>query len=182
MTNEADKIEMLYSPGEAIATLKIKESTLRKYAELFEKYGHSFNKNTQGHRGYTDSDVMLLKRVIETKNKPGMTLEAAVKSVVSVTKNESVAVTDTKDIALHEQHSKDIAELKETVSKQTEVIRELMKRLEERDRQKDERDKLLMEGIRQLQEQKQELLQLAAAKEEEAENKKGFWSRFFNRN
>jgi DNA-binding transcriptional MerR regulator len=42
-----------------------------------------------------------------------------------------------------------------------------------------ERDKKLMEGIRQLHDQKQELLQLAAAKEEE--NKKGFFARLFNR-
>jgi DNA-binding transcriptional MerR regulator len=41
-----------------------------------------------------------------------------------------------------------------------------------------ERDEKLMEGIRHLQEQKQELLQLAAAQEE---NKKGFFARLFNR-
>jgi DNA-binding transcriptional MerR regulator len=183
MSDETNTLEILYSPAEVSDTLKVKESTLRKYVGILESAGYNFSKNNRGHRQYKESDVIALKRFISASERSDMTLETAAEQLVSMYDTTAITLSDTTDITLQEKHSRDIADLKETVDRQTEVIRELMKRLEERDKKIEEqfreRDKRLMEGIRQIQDQKEELLQLAAAQEEE--NKKGFFARLFNR-
>jgi DNA-binding transcriptional MerR regulator len=183
MSDETSTLEILYSPAEVSDTLKVKESTLRKYVGILESSGYNFSKNNRGHRQYKESDVIALKRFISASERPDMTLETAAEQLVSMYKTTTITHSDTTDITLQEKHSKDISELMETVNKQTEVIRELMKCLEERDKkikeQFQERDKRLMEGIRQIQDQKEALLQLAANQEEN--NKKGLFARLFNR-
>ncbi|MFD6726048.1 MerR family transcriptional regulator, partial [Streptomyces sp. NPDC060131] len=69
MDPSQNEIEILYSPGEVSDTLKVKDSTLRKYCGILENAGYSFSKNNRGHRQYTDKDVMTFKKLIAaTKN------------------------------------------------------------------------------------------------------------------
>jgi DNA-binding transcriptional MerR regulator len=179
MTEKENTIEILYSPAEVSDTIKVKESTLRKYVNILESAGYVFSKNNRGHRQYKDNDVIALKRFIAASERPDMTLETAAEQIVAMYDMSSMTLTDTTDITLHEQHNKDISELKEIVENQSKVIQELIKRLEERDRHIEKRDKQLMDGIRELQDQKKELLQIAAANEEQ--KNKGFWSRVFGK-
>jgi DNA-binding transcriptional MerR regulator len=179
MTEKENTIEILYSPAEVSDTIKVKESTLRKYVNILESAGYIFSKNNRGHRQYKDNDVIALKRFIAASERPDMTLETAAEQIVAMYDMSDMTLTDTTDITLHKQHSKDISDLKEIVENQNKVIQELIKRLEDRDRFAAERDKKLLDGIKQIQEQKKELLQIAAANEEE--KNKGFWSRVFGK-
>jgi DNA-binding transcriptional MerR regulator len=179
MTEQENTIEILYSPAEVSDTIKVKESTLRKYVNILESAGYVFSKNNRGHRQYKEKDVIALKRFIAASERPDMTLETASEQIVSMYNKSIITHTDTTDIALQEQHSKDISELKEIVENQSKVIQELIKRLEERDIYAAERDKKLIEGIRELQEQKKEMLQIAATNE--AEKEKGFFARLFGK-
>lgn len=197
MTNEQNKIEVFYSPGDLCAMLDIRESTLRKYAVQLEKVGWEFAKNSNGHRQYTDTDIMAIRRVIQAKDKSDITLEKAAKQVVSMIQGKPTSVPATTDEKIEKRYSNDIKELKETVQKQTEFIKVLAEHLEERDKfiqqqlakqeeRSIKRDKKFMEAIRDMQEQKKEndeTRKLIAATQEkiEAQQKKGFLARLLGR-
>ncbi|EOP20093.1 hypothetical protein IIS_06029 [Bacillus cereus VD131] len=76
-------MKTLYSPSEVAEQLGIQSSTLRKYADVLEKEGYTFIKNERGHRKYSESDVMVLRKVINLKNDTDTTLENAAKQIVS---------------------------------------------------------------------------------------------------
>jgi DNA-binding transcriptional MerR regulator len=197
MSNEQNKIEVYYSPGDLCAMLNIKESTLRKYAVQLEKVGWKYAKNSNGHRQYTDTDIAAIRRIIQAKDKSDITLEKAAKQVVSMLKGEYTSVPATMDEGIEERYSNAIKELKETVQKQTEFIKVLADRLEERDKfiqqqlaKQEERsinrDKKFIEAIRGMQEQKKDndkTRKLIAATQEkiEAQQKKGFLARLLGR-
>ncbi|RAS78207.1 MerR family transcriptional regulator [Priestia endophytica] len=197
MSNEQNKIEVYYSPSDLCAMLDIRESTLRKYAVQLEKVGWKFAKNSNGHRQYTDTDIAAIRRVIQAKDKSDITIEKASKQVVSILKGKSASVPATMELEIEERYSDDIKELKETVQKQTEFIKLLADRLEERDKfiqqrlakQEEQllnRDNKLLETMRAIHEQKKEqdeTLRLIAATQEEmeAQKKKGFFARLLGR-
>lgn len=201
MSHEEDSIKVFYSPGDITAMLKLKESTLRKYAYQLERAGWKFGKNDQGHRQYTEKDVMAIRRLITSKENTSMTLEQAAIELVSMLKGESISVPATNEGIQNKDYSNDIAELKDLINKQTEVIRALSERLTERDQyiqrkfeEQDEklsnRDMLLLERLDMIEERKQEeaeaIKQIAAAKEElekelDTQKKKGLIARLFGR-
>ncbi|MFJ7367534.1 hypothetical protein ACIQWQ_26060 [Peribacillus frigoritolerans] len=57
MDPSQNEIEILYSPGKVSDTLKVKDSTLRKYCGILKNAGYRFSKNNRGHRQYTEKDV-----------------------------------------------------------------------------------------------------------------------------
>ena len=64
-----------HAPEDIATVLNIKPSTLRKYSLLLEQSGYTFQKNAQGHRWYTDTDLMALRKFITLKDSSGMNLE-----------------------------------------------------------------------------------------------------------
>ncbi|MFE0507912.1 hypothetical protein ACWF7H_26700 [Peribacillus butanolivorans] len=64
--------------------LGIKRQTVTKYARLLEQNGYNFHKDEKGNRNYTDSNIMMFKELIKQRNRPGITLEAAAKSIVAI--------------------------------------------------------------------------------------------------
>ena len=93
--------------------------------------GIAFLKNNRGHRQYTDKDVMTFKKLIAATKTSDMTIETAAEQLVSMYKQTGATVPATTDIASHEQHSKDIAELKNTVDIQNKLIISLAERLDQ---------------------------------------------------
>jgi DNA-binding transcriptional MerR regulator len=204
MSDEQNYTQVFYSPSDLIAMLDLKESTLRKYAYDLEKAGWKFGKNELGHRQYSERDIMAIRRLIAAKKNTSMTFEQAAKELVSVLKSEELAVPAKTNGPANDQQN-DIAELKELVNKQTEVIKALSERLterdqyiekyiqksfEEQDKRLSERDTMLLERLEMIEERKREQAEsikyIAAAKEElEAElktkQKKGFIARLFGR-
>ena len=204
MSDEQNYTQVFYSPSDLIAMLDLKESTLRKYAYDLEKAGWKFGKNELGHRQYNERDIMAIRRLIAAKKNTSMTFEKAAKELVSMLKSEELAVPAKNNGPANDQQN-EIAELKELINKQTEVIKVLSERLtekdqyiqnyiqerfEEQDKRLSERDTMLLERLEMIEERKREQAEsikyIAAAKEEleeelAAQKKKGFIARLFGR-
>ncbi len=199
MDSSQNEIEILYSPGEVSDTLKVKDSTLRKYCGILENAGYRFSKNNRGHRQYTDKDVMTFKKLITATKNSDMTIETAAEHLVSMYKQTSVTITDTTDITLHAQHSKDISELKNTIEIQNELIISLAQRLEQHSTYIEDstknRDNKMIEHFKVFQKENEKLHkeiklmnekleQIAETGKEAAvstETEKGFFARIFGK-
>jgi DNA-binding transcriptional MerR regulator len=171
----------IMSPNDVSTLLQIKESTLRKYSILLENVGYAFQRNNQNQRWYNDTDIVAFKKLISLKNSTDMNLKECAEAVLlwskggNVTQDLTTVDNDTK------RYNDDITELKAMVNQQNELLQELVKKIDQQqkyiDTKLEERDKRLLESVRGTQEIKQQLLQIAAAKEE----KKGFFARLFNK-
>jgi len=183
MSNDTNQSQMLMNANDVCALLGIKESTLRKYALILKDAGYQFHVNDKGQRGYLDQDVIVLKRFLEVKNNRDMTLEQSANAVIAWVRDSSMSLRVMDELKGNERYNEDIKELKETVKTQNELLQELMKKMDQQqqyiDRRLEERDTKLLESIRESQEVKEGLLQLAAAQEEE--KRKGFWSKLFGK-
>lgn len=161
-----DKVFIVYNPGDVAEQLGVKESTLRKYSLLLEKYGYEFNKNDRGQRGYTDSDIIVLRRMLDLKN-GGMTLEKAALTVCSWMKNKQITGGD---MVPERYNNHDIEELKELILELNKKVDQQQAYIEQR---LNEHDKLLTQAMRESLETKK----LIAA----AEEKKPWYKRIFKR-
>jgi DNA-binding transcriptional MerR regulator len=171
---------------EVAIQLEINPNTLRRWSIELEKYGYEFTRNEKDQRIYYDRDLVALTDFQKILHRT-QSLENAAKVVVKRVQDQENAekmlsviednsppsppITDFHEevSTLSGQVTKlvaEIADLKEFIQQQQTYIH---KRLEERDRK-------LMESLRQSQEERQALLQIAAVQEEK---KKGFFSRLF---
>lgn len=179
MTND----DVIMSPSDVSVLLDIKESTLRKYALILKDAGYHFQVNKNGQRWYYNKDVIAFKKLIEIKHNPDMTLEQAANAVVSHFKQSDISLPITVESQSVERYSEDLHELKETVQQQNILLQELMKKMDQQQQyineKLEQRDRKLLESLRESQEVKQQLLQIAAAAEED--RKKGFFARLFGR-
>jgi predicted RND superfamily exporter protein len=185
-----EKIEKAYTPKEVFTTLDIGDSTLRKWCLALEKNGYEFIRNDKNSRIYVEGDLVVLRH-FQNLVKENMPLDNASKLVVDrfgkgtfEVSTVSVPVEKTKERHdLDRSNNEDIKELKGLVENQNELIKELISRMDQQQKYIDEkleiRDKKLMESLRESQEERKALLQIAAAQEEE--KKKGFLARLFYR-
>lgn len=173
----------ILSPSDVSSLLQIKESTLRKYSLLLENVGYSFQRNNQNQRWYTDTDIVVLKKLMSLKNSTDMNLKECAEAVLLWNNGQVITQPLTVPSNDTERHDNDLNELKDLVNKQNELIKELISRVDQQqkyiDQRLEERDRTFMESLRESQEIKQQLLQVAAAHEEE--KKKGFFARLFNK-
>lgn len=72
-----------FQPKEVELQLGIKTATLRKYATKLEEVGYEFQKNPQGHRYYSDQDVMALRKLITIKDETGKNVGECAEHVVN---------------------------------------------------------------------------------------------------
>lgn len=161
-----DIVFIVYNPGDVAEQLGIKESTLRKYSLLLEKYGYEFNKNDRGQRGYTDSDIIVLRRVMDLKS-GGMTLEKAVLTVSSWVKNKQITCGD---MVPERYNNRDMEELKELILELNNKLDQQQVYIEQR---LNEHDKLLTQVMRE----SLETRKLIAA----AEEKRPWYKRLFRK-
>lgn len=171
----------ILSPSDVCTLLKIKLSTLRKYAIILKEVGYHFDENDRGQRAYYEKDVIAIKKFIEIKSANDMTLEQSANALmtwlgqsdmsVRVTGNNKEIDHDVLDSLI-----KKIDELTIRSEKQENFNMELLKILDRQqtfiEQNSKERDILLVGSMRQMLEERQ--LQIAATKEEE---KKNFWQR-----
>ena len=188
-----EKIEKAYTPKEVFTTLDIGDSTLRKWCLSLEKNGYEFIRNEKNSRIYVEGDLVVLRH-FQNLVKENMPLDNAAKLVVDrfgkgAFEVSTVSVPVDKDAfevgtdIVPEEKNNDIKELKDLVNNQSELIKELISRMDQQQKYIDEtlkeRDRKLMESLRESQEERKALLQLAAAQEEE--KKKGFFARLFSK-
>uniref|UniRef100_UPI00402AAD82 DUF3967 domain-containing protein n=1 Tax=Bacillus sp. DX2.2 TaxID=3073452 RepID=UPI00402AAD82 len=173
MAIEAGSSQLVYISKDVAMMLKVQESTLRKYCIMLEEAGYPFHKNEHGHRGFLDQDVITLRRLIEIKSHPDMTLKQACNAVMIWIKEKDVSEDDTNVITEAEQHNERYNELKEMIQQQNHLLEKLTHKLDAQQRYIDEklekRDQQFMSVIREIQEEKKILLETAATK------KKPWW-------
>jgi DNA-binding transcriptional MerR regulator len=184
--NDMENDDMIMSPGDVATLLDIKESTLRKYALILKDAGYHFNVNAKGQRWYYNKDVIAIKKLIEIKQNPDMTLEQAANAVVSWYNQSNVSLVITENEDNKDQHNDDITELKEMITQQNIMFQEVFKRMDQQQKYFEERmkqeqkDREMLYSLKEsMLEQKQIQLQIAAAQEEE--QKKGFFARLFGK-
>jgi len=174
MSEKPQQIQAVFSSSDIAITLKIQESTLRKYCLILEKSGYEFLKNENGHRAYFDADLILLKKFLELKKGTDMTLEQASKSVVAWKNGSDITERDTdedRDVL----HSNDLVDefksFKESQEKfNQELLNQLKKQQEYISNKLENRDQQLMLALKETLETKKQL-----ALTEAEEQKKKWW-------
>jgi hypothetical protein len=183
--NTNDK-QIIYTSSDMATLLKIQESTLRKYCIMLEEAGYKFHKNELGHRGFLNNDVIALKRLLEIKKHPDMTLKQACNAVTVWVKENSVTDRDTTDITKHDQHNDSYNTLshqfKDFQEQQMQFNQELLNQLKQQqefiETSLKERDQKLTEALRETLETKK---MIAAATEQQQQKKSSFWQRLFTK-
>ena len=185
---------ILMSAKEAASVLGIQNSTLRKYSQMLEKSGYRIHKNELGHRGFFPKDIAIIKRIVELSKSDDMTLDMAVNSVISMVGESQKSDSDTTEIVESPYITKDdfeayqrnqmelqkamYDEFKSSGEKQSELIKDLVKRLE--------RQEEINKRIEALEEEKQQLLESQEVEEEVAvsadtSKKKSWWQKFLGK-
>lgn len=189
--------EIVYSASEVYKRLGISDSTLRKYMEVLQREGFAVKKDNRGRRQYTDSDIMVIEKLIELSKHDGMTLEKAAKMIAQQIEkvNPDLIQEESEETDLVPFHIKQ--QLQEQYSVMAQEMNQSMlameKRLSEQAKQSNEeikasveahnervekrleaRDETLMKTLREMQETKRMMQEfrdeVAAAKE-----KKPWW-------
>lgn len=139
--------QIIYTSGEASKKLDLKESTFRKYVDVLEGEGYIIQKDNRGYRTFSTHDVMMVEKLMKYAKHDGMTLKKAAKMLVeqsNLPAHEGIEDNSMTSYGL-------MADLVQaSVDK---AIQGFEQRIDERE---SKRDKLLMETLRLMQEQKKE--------------------------
>lgn len=196
MIGDINSGQTVYNSSDVASLLKIQDSTLRKYALMLEEAGYKFHKNEHGQRGFFEKDVITLKKLIQIKKRPDMTLKQACNALMTTVNSESVSVSATSDITLQNRDNI-IAEFQEIVSNEIKkalhdqqefnqkLLHEFRKQIEQINRLVDivsqdqklfNQSKEVLDSI--IDDNKKAEIEAAAAEQTE---KKGFWRRLLGK-
>lgn len=161
MTEKMEQVQAVFGSNDVADVLQIQESTLRKYCLLLEKSGYEFLKNEHGHRAFFDDDIIVLKKMLHFKNKADMTLEEAAKSVVAWKNGNDITVSDTEEKRYITRYN-DLLEKFEAFQTQQiefnkELIQEIRSQREYINNRLEERDRLLVQSMRNTLEARKEI-------------------------
>lgn len=168
MSKEVVQTQSVYGSSDIADTLKIQESTLRKYCLLLEKVGYEFLKNEHGHRAFFDHDVIVLRKMISLKSSADMTLEEAAKSVLAWKNGNDIAVSDTEEKRYITRYNDLLEEFKSFQEQQMnfnkELIQEIRNQQEYIEDRLEQRDRLLMQSMRETLETRKEIAAVSEKK------------------
>lgn len=185
------RMDLPYSAKEVIDKIDIGDSTLRKWCLALEKQNYNFIRTDQNKRLFTEKDVFVLsqfKVLVQDKN---MSINNASAVVASKYVNEVFSnETEIEQVQKAPFSNETVEELRTEIEELKDMQNTILQHLEEQKKDKEElqkyieerleqRDQMLIESIRESQETKQQLLQIAATQEEE--KKKGFFARLFGK-
>ena len=143
-------MEKAYWNHEVAERLQMGKSTLRRWCLELEKQGYIFSKGEQESRAFTKQDVLILEKIKELQSE-GKKLEHAIKQVLS----EQEQVLLTSQIT---PYSVDIDWQVERAQLKQEVLAEIKKELLSSEQRifhrLEDRDQLLMQYVREMQETK----------------------------
>lgn len=165
--------------------LDINASTLRQWCLAMEKEGYEFHRNDKEQRIYYERDINLLfelKNLIDKTRNRDDAIKTVVSNFKSVDNAEKMLGVNEKEHDNITVSKSDLEELiQKSVEKAIEKEREAMFKVFEIKLNDtiEQRDRKLMESLRESQEERKALLQLAAAQEEE--KKKSFFARLFGK-
>ncbi|WP_243527032.1 DUF3967 domain-containing protein [Bacillus pseudomycoides] len=190
--------EIVYSASEVYKRLGISDSTLRKYMEVLQREGFTVKKDKRGRREYTESDIMVIEKLIELSKHDGMTLEKVAKMIaqrleIVDTNAETEESQETDLISFHiqqqlqQQYSVMAQEMNQSIlameKRLSEQAEQRSKRIEgsiERHNERVEkrleaRDENLMKTLREIQETKKLMQEFRAEVAAAKEKKKPWW-------
>lgn len=189
--------ELKYRLTDLADALGVKESTAKKYYLLIEREGYNFTREKNNHISFQESEVNMLKKMMELKSQPGTTLQDAVEEVVSMMK-AAHPDHNSHNLSKHNSYNPDeIKELKELIIQQSEMLKEQqqaiqrleskfndteLKQLESQETKEelpDTENKNSSESDEQVTEQPLENENTDRSTNEEVQEKKGFWKKLF---
>lgn len=122
--------------------LKIQPSTLRKYASMLDEKAKTefyFTRDDSNNRIYTKEDIAVVQRIIELKNRPGYTLEAAINEVIGLSYNSDI----NDAIAVNEENDNYLKALHSFVAQQNKYFEDYQSVLQKKDEQIDRLESLV---------------------------------------
>lgn len=139
----------IHSSKDVAKRLSIQPVTVRKYSQMLEEQGFSFEKDNNGWRQYSEDDIKYLEYLCNMKTM-GKSLEQAVNHIATLYRS-NLSISQPA-IALHEQNP-----LVEFIQAQQEFNQRILDRLEASEKRQIERDQNLLKAIKETQEVKKQL-------------------------
>ena len=140
---------IIYSSKDVAKRLSIQPVTVRKYSQMLEEQGFSFDKDEKGWRQYSEDDIRYLEHLCNMKTM-GKSLDEAINHIASLYRaNLSIAPSA---ISLQEGNP-----LIEFIKAQQEFNQKILDRFEASEKRQIERDQNLLKAIRETQEVKKQL-------------------------
>jgi DNA-binding transcriptional regulator YhcF (GntR family) len=157
----------------------ISPSTIKKYYLAIEERGYQFRRNLQGQVMFNEDDLDLFRKLIITKNQPGVTIKQAVEKVLAdITDITTFNPKDKKpdvDMTVMMEQFNQLKEMFLTIQKDLHEIKQEQhaskKLIESQQLEKPDYAEMMDQTNKMF---KEVMEQLAASQE-----KKGFWSRLF---
>jgi hypothetical protein len=185
-------LEVFHNVEAAAKILNLNENTFTRYYLDFEEAGHTFKRSQDNKLMFSEDDIELFKEFMELKNQPKMTKKKAIEQLI-ITPTSLVTIKPSDLTTLINTINGQFDEFKAQSKQELQELKEQLQefKLLEDNRQKEEvkqRDKLLMESMRESLETKKLMLEvkaqnelimeeIAAAKEN---TKKSWWKKFFS--
>lgn len=144
-----------YSTGQVAKLISVEPVTVRKYAQMLEDKGYSFEKDNKGWRCFKETDLNALKHLSTLRNK-GLSVEESLNKIMELYRyNLSILPTD---IPIQEEESALLIFMK----RQEDFNKKILEKMEDQEQRQAERDNHLMLVLREVQETKK---QIATAKQ-----------------
>lgn len=170
-----------HSPEDVAAVLKIKASTLRKYALLLQDNGYTFQRNSQGHRWYSDTDITVLRKIITLKRSTDMILNDCTEAALLWINSSDIAVRDTAHITSQDVVKCEGAITPDSLYNALQEQQRTIERVAEILEQQAQHNALIMEELTATRTDVQQLIQQLEFPDTVEKDKRSFWARIRNK-
>lgn len=165
-------MEVFHNVEGAAKILNLNENTFTRYYLDFEETGYTFKRSQDNKLLFSEEDIKLFKDFLELKKQPKMTKKKAIEQLVT-TPTSLITITPSDLTTLITTINGQFEEFKNQSKQELQELKELKEQLQEfklleDTRQKEEikqRDKLLMESMRESLETKKLMLEVKAQNE-----------------
>lgn len=139
----------IHSSKDVAKRLSIQPVTVRKYSQMLEAQGFTFDKDENGWRQYSEDDIKYLEYLCNMKAM-GKSLDQAVNHIATLYRS-NLSISQPA-IALQEKNP-----LVEFIQAQQEFNQKILDRLEAAEKRQIERDQNLLKALKETQEVKKQL-------------------------
>lgn len=157
--------------------------TVRKYAQVLEQKSYTFTRDDRSHRIFTDKDIKIFSKMKELSNDTGMNIESIAEQLVKEQSNDTQETIQSESyVSTLKQKEVEISDMLQSDERYDNLLKE-MKEMKELilmqqkyiDQRLEDRDKKMMESIRQLQEVKNTLLETSVTEQPKQKKWYEFW-------
>lgn len=183
--------ERAFWSKEVADVLQTSNSTIRKWCLALENAGYIFDRGANNSRVFYDKDMLVLRRLQELVQHKRMALDVSSNLVISslegFQRTEAVREENSDNVSVPQKITNGnehilLNEVLDRLDKMEEFNRQLLSKLDDRDKYIQEhlekRDEHIITTLRETMETRK---LIAAAQEEKKEENKGFWQRLFGK-